>query len=163
MSWIPDLYLWSYSLGEEVEEENISLLLNPAKVRRHAFVVPSIHMSSWSCEIFQEHSRAESRGVWISPGFEIWRVKAIEVPSGSWFPEGAREDLQLLRWVGPEKSFPKVQESGYKLSIRTLTCWWNQKSLWVQLWLEKACETCKYHHSDVVMHNFITQMYLCKL
>lgn len=50
---------------------------------------------------------------------EIGRVKVIEAPGGSRFPEGTRGDLWSLRWSGPEKNFPKVEESGYKLANRT--------------------------------------------
>ena len=53
MLWISGLYLWSYSLGEEVEEENIKyLLMDSTQVRDRAFVVISTHMTNQSSEIF---------------------------------------------------------------------------------------------------------------
>lgn len=110
MLWISGLYLWSYSLGEEVEEENIKyLLLDSTQVRDRAFIVISIHMTSQSSEIFQQHSRAEIRSDWINPRLEIWRMKAIDAPGGSWLPGETWEDLQFLRWTGPEKSFPRCR------------------------------------------------------
>ena len=123
MLWISGLYLWSYSLGEEVEEENIKyLLMDSTQVRDCAFVVISTHMTNQSSEIFQQHSRAEIRSDWINPRLEIWRMKAIDAPGGSWFPGETWEDLQFLRWTGPEK-LSHMQ----KLGIRTLTSRWNQK------------------------------------
>ena len=88
-------------------------------------------------------------------------MKAIEAPSGFWFPEGTRkEDLWSLRWSGPEKNVPKVEENGRELAKRTYllteseasagsrrpTCDWREHRR-----LVSTREVQVLHNSDVVI------------
>lgn len=82
-------------------------------------------------------------------------------PGGSWFHEGTREkDLWSLRWSGPEKNLPKVEENECKLANRTHllmeseasagspgpTCDWRKHRR-----LVNTREVQALHNSDVVM------------
>lgn len=107
MSWIPDLQFQScFRKGNRRGIYKLSIVEDLAEVWGHAFVVAST----------PEH---KGRDDWINQRFDIWQVISIGALGVSRVCGGAGGNLWPPRWAGPERSFPRLQQSEYKLANRT--------------------------------------------